>query len=87
LSADIAEYIKEKIWHESQKLFDNPDGSVLFEADVACTKEIKAWVMRWGANAIVLEPEKLRNEIQSEAIEMMAGYANGMDPVKRTLTA
>jgi predicted DNA-binding transcriptional regulator YafY len=86
-SADIAGYIKEKVWHKSQKLFDNPDGSVLFEADMACTKDFKAWIMRWGAKAIVLEPEKLRNEIQSEAIEMMAGYADGKDPVKKTLTA
>jgi hypothetical protein len=26
---------------ESQKLRDNPDGSVLFEADIACTKDFK----------------------------------------------
>jgi predicted DNA-binding transcriptional regulator YafY len=86
-SADIAEYIKEKIWHESQKLHDNPDGSVLFEADVACTKEFKAWVMRWGAKAIVLEPEKLRDEIQAETVEMLAVYANGIEPMEKTLTA
>ena len=86
-SADIAEYIKEKIWHESQKLHDTPGGSVLFEADVACTEEFKAWVMRWGARAIVLEPEKLRNEIQAEAVEMMAGYANRMAPVENPITA
>lgn len=86
-SADIAEYIKEKIWHESQKLHDTPDGSVLFEADVACTRDIKAWIMRWGANAIVLEPEKLRNEIRTEAIEMLAAYANGMEQVKKTIAA
>jgi predicted DNA-binding transcriptional regulator YafY len=86
-SADVAEYIKEKIWHETQKIYDNPDGSVLFEAYVACTRDIKAWVMRWGANAIVLEPEELRNEIQTEAIEMMAGYADGMEQVKKTLAA
>jgi len=86
-SSDIAEYIKEKIWHETQKIHDNPDGSVLFEADVACTKDFKAWIMRWGSKAIVLEPEELRNEIQAEAIEVMAGYANGMEPVEKTLTA
>ena len=86
-SADIAEYIKEKIWHESQKLHDNPDGSVLFEADVACTKEFKAWVMRWGAKAIVLEPEELRDEIQAETVEMLAVYANGMEQVEKTLPA
>ena len=86
-SADIAEYIKEKIWHESQKLHDNPDGSVLFEADVVCTKEFKAWVMRWGAKAIVLEPEELRDEIQAETVEMLAVYANGIDQVEKALTA
>jgi predicted DNA-binding transcriptional regulator YafY len=86
-SADIAEYIKEKIWHESQKLHDNPDGSVLFEADVACTKDFKAWVMRWGAKAIVLEPEILRNEIQAETVEMLAVYANGIEQVEKTLPA
>jgi predicted DNA-binding transcriptional regulator YafY len=85
-SADIAEYIKEKIWHETQKLHDNPDGSVLFEASVACTKELKAWVMRWGAKAIVLEPQELRDQIQAEAIEMMAGYASGIDQVEKPLT-
>jgi predicted DNA-binding transcriptional regulator YafY len=86
-SAGIAEYIKEKIWHETQKLHDNPDGSVLFEANVACTKEIKAWVMRWGAKAIVLEPEELRDEIRAETVEMLAVYATGMDRMEKTLIA
>jgi predicted DNA-binding transcriptional regulator YafY len=86
-SADIAEYIKERIWHESQKLHDNPDGSVLFEADIACTKEFKAWILQWGAKAIVLEPEQLRNEIQAETVEMLAVYANGIEPMEKTLTA
>jgi predicted DNA-binding transcriptional regulator YafY len=86
-SADIAGYIKEKIWHESQKLHDNPDGSVLFEADVACTKDFKAWIMRWGAGAIVLEPEELRSEIRAETLEMLAVYADGIEQVEKTLTA
>jgi predicted DNA-binding transcriptional regulator YafY len=84
-SAEIAEYIKERIWHESQKLHDNPDGSVLFEARVECTEEIKAWVMRWGAKAIVLEPEELRDEVRAETVEMLAVYANGIDQVEKTL--
>ena len=54
---------------------------------MACTKDFKAWVMRWGAKAIVLEPEKLRDEVQTEAVEMMAVYANGVDQVEKTLTA
>jgi hypothetical protein len=42
--------------------------------------------MRWGANAIVLEPEELRNEIQAETVEMLAVYANGIDLAEKTLT-
>ena len=86
-SADIADYIREKTWHESQKLTDRADGSVLFEAEVACTREFRAWVMRWGAKARVMAPAKLRDDIQSEATEMMAAYANRMKPVKKTLNA
>jgi predicted DNA-binding transcriptional regulator YafY len=86
-SADVAEYIKEKIWHKSQKLHDNPDGSVLFEAVIACTMEFKAWILQWGAKAIVLEPKALRDEIQAETMEMLAVYANGIEPMEKTLTA
>ena len=83
----MAEYIKEKIRHRSQKLRDNPDRSVHFEASVAGTKDFKAWIMRWGAKAIVLEPEELRNEIQAETVEMLAVYANGMEQMEKALTA
>jgi predicted DNA-binding transcriptional regulator YafY len=86
-SADIAEYIKEKIWHETQKLHENPDGSVLFEADMACTKDVKAWIMRWGAKATVLKPKRLRNEIRSEAVEMLAAYANVIKSNEKTVAA
>jgi predicted DNA-binding transcriptional regulator YafY len=43
--------------------------------------------MRWGAKAIVLEPEELREEIQAETVEMLAVYANGIEQVEKTLTA
>jgi predicted DNA-binding transcriptional regulator YafY len=43
--------------------------------------------MRWGAKAIVLEPEKLREEIQAETVEMLAVYANGIEQAEKTLTA
>ena len=78
-SADIAENIKDKIRHESQKLRDNPDGSVHFEADVAGTKDFKAWIMRWGAGTIVLDPEELGNEIHAGTLEMLAVYTDGIE--------
>jgi predicted DNA-binding transcriptional regulator YafY len=79
---DIAGYITEKSWHPSQKVSVRPDGSVLFEAEVAGTEEIKHWVLRWGARAEVLAPESLRKEIQQEAGEMVKVY-KGRAPIKR----
>jgi len=69
--ADVAGYIKEKIWHESQQVHLRDDGSIIFEAEVAGTDEIRFWIMTWGSRAEVLEPESLREEIRTEA-EMMA---------------
>jgi predicted DNA-binding transcriptional regulator YafY len=37
-SPEVAGYIKEKIWHDSQKLETQEDGSLLFEAVVAGTQ-------------------------------------------------
>jgi len=85
--ADVADYVKEKIWHDSQQIQDQDNGSIIFRADVAVTRELIRWIMRWGAAAVVLEPEELRDEIQAEAAEMLAGYANGVGQMKNALTA
>lgn len=45
---------------------------------MAVTDEIKAWIMSWGAMAEVLEPESLREEIQSEIGEMLERYGKGV---------
>jgi predicted DNA-binding transcriptional regulator YafY len=71
---DVAGYIKEKIWHESQQIHPQPDGSIIFEAQVAGTEEIRFWIMTWGSKAEVLEPESLREEIRIEAERMARRY-------------
>lgn len=76
-SVDIAGYIKEKIWHPSQKIDALKDGSVVLELDVAGTRDIKAWILNWGSKAIVLEPAALRAEIRAEAETMAGQYASG----------
>jgi len=72
--SDVSGYIKEKIWHESQKIEQRDDGSIIFEAEVAGTDEIKFWIMNWGSKAEVLEPESLRDEILRETEVMLERY-------------
>jgi len=72
--AEVAEYIKERIWHESQEIRHQKDGAIIFEAEVAGTAEIMFWIMNWGSKAKVLEPESLKNRIRSEAVAMVNRY-------------
>ena len=79
-AADIAEYIREKIWHETQNIEVQKDGSIIFEAEVAGTEDIKFWVLKWGAKARVLAPASLSEEIRFEAQAMLRNYeANVID--------
>jgi len=71
---DVAGYIKEKIWHESQQIHTQFDGSIFFEAEVAGTDEIRFWIMTWGSKAKALESESLSEEIRMEAENMAGRY-------------
>jgi len=73
-SSDVAGYVMEKIWHKSQTMEQQEDGSIIFKAAVAGTKEIKFWIMSWGSNAQVLAPESLKKEIAAEAADMLRNY-------------
>ena len=73
-SRQVAGYIREKIWHPSQRLTAEPDGAVIFEAEVAGTQEIKYWILQWGRQAEVLAPERLQAEVRQEAVAMAASY-------------
>jgi len=77
-AADIADYIKEKVWHETQRIEPQKDGSIIFTAQVAGTEEIKFWILKWGAKARVLAPESLRDEIRLEAEAMLQNYENNL---------
>ena len=73
-AAEVAGYISEKTWHQTQKIETQKDGSIIFEAQVAGTDEIKFWLMTWGSKAEVLSPAALRDEMISEAEAMLQNY-------------
>jgi predicted DNA-binding transcriptional regulator YafY len=84
---DAAGYIKEKIWHDTQEIVSQKDGSIIFEAEVAGTEEIKFWVMSWGSKAEVLEPESLLEEIRIDAEKVVHYYEKALGQKGRPLTA
>jgi predicted DNA-binding transcriptional regulator YafY len=84
---DAAGYIKEKIWHDTQKIISQKDGSIIFEAEVAGTEEIKFWVMSWGSKAEVIEPQSLREEIRAESEALLGKYGGGLVPEEKPSVA
>ncbi|RJQ82504.1 MAG: transcriptional regulator [Desulfobacteraceae bacterium] len=73
----VAGYIREKIWHPTQTLTTQADGGLIFSAEVAGIEEIKHWVLKWGAGAVVMAPEALRLAVFEEIAGMAANYQCG----------
>jgi predicted DNA-binding transcriptional regulator YafY len=73
-SRKIRPYIEESMWHYTQKTTRQPDGSVIFEADVAEPREVLWWTFFWGAGAEILEPEWLRDMAKDTIRKMEERY-------------
>jgi len=73
-SPEISGYIEEKVWHTTQQITRQPDGSIIFKATIAVNEELENWVLSWGSKARVIEPEELRARIGSEAEKMFMAY-------------
>jgi len=58
ISPGWARWVGEKIWHDSQKIFKLPGGGPEMTFRVAGLDEIKRWILSFGLEAVVLEPEK-----------------------------
>jgi len=68
-------YVREKVWHPSQKLRTRRDGGVELRLRVNELFEVKRWVLSYGAECKVLAPEELRREVVEELRQAVRGYA------------
>jgi predicted DNA-binding transcriptional regulator YafY len=66
-SRSIARYIRERLWHPTQKIHELPDGRLEVSLRVADTLEVRRWILGYGPEAEVLEPASLRHSLQQQA--------------------
>jgi len=71
---EVAGYIKERIWHPSQKIKQNKDGTITTTFTIAGTNEIKYWVLSYGHHAEITEPQSLRDEIKKDLTRALKQY-------------
>jgi len=71
---EAARWVKEAHFHESQQMEELPDGSLLFEVTVKGTREITRWILGYGADVEVLEPEAVRTAVAATGKRMAGIY-------------
>lgn len=70
-SREQAPYVQERTWHPSQTIEKRANGSIDLSIRVANLWELKRWLVGWGADARVVQPESLRKEIEEECARML----------------
>jgi proteasome accessory factor B len=71
--ARVADYIREKKWHESQHLHELKGGDVELGLKLSSLAEVQRWVLSWGGDVRVLQPRELREGVQAAAREILDG--------------
>jgi predicted DNA-binding transcriptional regulator YafY len=72
----LERYLKENIWHPSQVFKKDRDGSVVLTMEVGGLVEVMSWVLGFGRQAEVLEPEHLRKAVAEELAVAAEKYAD-----------
>jgi predicted DNA-binding transcriptional regulator YafY len=71
--ASVADYVREKKWHASQKLRELKNGGVELSMRLSGLLEVKRWVLGWGGDAVVLKPAELIQSVKAAARRLLAG--------------
>jgi predicted DNA-binding transcriptional regulator YafY len=71
-----ARLVAERKWHESQRVREQEDGSMILELELGDLHEIERWILSWGKHAQVLAPKELATRIRDEAREIAKLYGN-----------
>jgi predicted DNA-binding transcriptional regulator YafY len=68
----VAGEIRERTWHGSQRLVDDPAGGVYLHLDIAAPEELERWILGFGAAARVVVPDRLAARIHRQHVEAAA---------------
>jgi predicted DNA-binding transcriptional regulator YafY len=67
----VADYIREKKWHASQKLKNLPKGRVQLTLRLSSLIEVQRWILSWAGNAEVIAPKKLREAVREAGAKIV----------------
>jgi predicted DNA-binding transcriptional regulator YafY len=62
--------IAERTWHPSQTIEQSPDGSLILRIEVNDLREVTRFIMYWGKDCEVLNPEELKTLVRQECLTL-----------------
>ena len=62
-----AAWVRDRVWHPSQRVTVRKDGRLRVELSVADTRELIGWILSFGSGVRVVQPESLRQAVKREA--------------------
>ncbi|SDF33600.1 helix-turn-helix transcriptional regulator [Sporomusa acidovorans] len=71
---EAARWVRTETFHPSQRITECEDGTIIFEATVNGRREISRWILGYGAEVEVLEPEELRSYLKDQVEQMAKVY-------------
>lgn len=68
-----AAWVKDRIWHPSQRLTRLTRGRLRMALSMAETRELVGWILSFGSGVTVIRPESLRGAVMEEAKRIWTG--------------
>jgi len=72
--APVADYVRAREWHPSQRVSDEDAGGIRLTLDVCLDRALTTWILSFGPFARVVAPERLAREIAGQFEEALARY-------------
>jgi predicted DNA-binding transcriptional regulator YafY len=74
LQLEVARYIRERHWAKEQCIIDEPDGSIVMHMKTSGWMDVQKWILSFGPDAELLEPNELRLEIKKKLLNAVDLY-------------
>jgi len=71
---EAALWVRDHVWHESQRFTSRRDGRLLMSLQVSDTPELVGWILHFAAEVEVLQPVALKEKVRSEAQRIHSLY-------------
>jgi predicted DNA-binding transcriptional regulator YafY len=73
--AKVAPYVRARVWHASQQVRDQADGSLMLAMKVCHDWALRSWILSWGPFARVVSPRSLASDVRADLTSAQKLYA------------